>query len=509
MKLYEKCFQIENIDKAIKVVLNSSGAKTPGPDGINKYSEIVQDRCRKEIKLRLRGYKPVNSKTVSIPKDNGKTREITITNLFDRMAQQVVLDQISPIVEQNMSIHSYGFRQGIGAKIAVAKIANVIKGLKEQPYTVELDFKQCFDNIPLEQALDSLRELGIKDPKIIKTIKHLMYVSREYDGIGISQGTILGPILCNAYLTKLDKFMEHRFELTKEYKHFRRDYERHTGKWLQWLRRDNKKINCRYYRYADDTIVICRCKEEQEEVSGLIQEFVNNNELATINEEKSRLGYGPFNFLGYKIIKNNQSVWIKMDDEQKYNKELKRYKFNSIDECKKFVIWLRGVLQYYDIANDISYFVNKVDRRLYHRSKDSQIRHIEGHCKYIFGTGKRITEIAPYELRTASRVSFKEYLLNNEWLTRREQIKNCSLGEWSIFKWILFTAQKGKDRITESKLDPQSMVIHHVNPRAREGINSINNLILINESTHKELHYGTTDTPKYRKYRKILQTKKV
>lgn len=508
MKLYEKCFLEENIDKAIKVVLSSTGAKTPGPDGINKYSVISQERYRKEVKLRLRGYKPVNSKTVEISKDNGKTRTITIINLFDRIAQQVVLDQISPVIEQNLSIHSYGFRKGIGTKIAVAKIANVVKGLKEQPYTIELDFKQCFDNIPLDKAIDSLRELGIRDKMILRVVKRLMYVSKEYNGIGISQGTILGPILCNAYLTKLDRFIETHLDLTNPYSHYQRDYERHSSAWLAWLSKTGKKINCRYYRYADDTIVICRNKEEQEEVARLIRGFVNESEIATINEDKSRLGYGPFNFLGYRIIKNKQSLWIKMDNIQKYNKELKHFKFNSIQNCKDFVIWLRGILQYYDIANDLEDFLNKIDRRLYYRSKNSQIRKVEGQSKYLFGTGTRITEIAPFEMRKASRISFKEYLVDSEWLTRREQLKNSSLGEWTIFKWLLFTIQKGKDKITGDKLDISHMDIHHINPRKREGLNSLDNLILINESTHKELHYGKTDNPKYRRYRKILNTKK-
>ena len=504
MKLYEKCFLLENIDKAIKVVLNSSGAKTPGPDGISKYSSISQERYRKEVKLRLRGYKQVNSRTVEIPKENGKTRTITIINLFDRIAQQVVLDQISPIIEQNLSIHSYGFRKGIGTKTVIAKIANTVKALKEQPYTVELDFKQCFDNIPLDKAIDSLRQLGIRDKMILKVVKRLMYISKEYNGIGISQGTILGPILCNAYLTKLDRFMEQNLNLTEPHTHFRRDYQRHFSAWIKWLHHQNKKINCRYYRYADDTIIICRCKEEQEEVARLIKNYVEEQSIATINEEKSRLGYGPFKFLGYHIIKNQQSLWIKMDNEQKYNLELKQFRFNSIQNCKDFVIWLRGILQYYDIANDIAYFLNKVDRRLYFRSKDSQIRKIEGHSKYIFGTGTKITEIAPYEMRQASRVSYKDYLVESEWLSRREEIKITSLGEWTIFKWLLFTAQKGKDKITGEKLDIKHMDIHHVNPRKKEGINSLNNLILINETTHNELHYGKTDSPKYRRYRKLL-----
>ena len=122
-----------------------------------------------------------------------------------------------------MSKHSYGFRKGILAKVPVSKLAAFINASK-QVYTVEIDFKKCFDNISLDKALDSLRELGINDGKLIKTIKHLIWISKEYLGVGLGQGT---PILANCYLTKLDNFIEENFTLeTHTYK--TRDYKRHS-----------------------------------------------------------------------------------------------------------------------------------------------------------------------------------------------------------------------------------------------------------------------------------------
>ena len=90
LKLYSKCFQLDNIRRAIKTVLAHSGSKTSGPDKINRKSNISEERFIREIKLRFRRYKSVNSRKVKIPKDNGQFRELTIINLFDRMAQQCV-----------------------------------------------------------------------------------------------------------------------------------------------------------------------------------------------------------------------------------------------------------------------------------------------------------------------------------------------------------------------------------------------------------------------------------
>ena len=133
-KLYSQCLETINIEKAIRVVFSHEGAKTAGA---------------KEVKLRLRRYKSVQSRKVQISKGNGEYREITIINLFDRIAQQAVYQIISPIIEGKMSKHSYGFRKGIGAKVPVSRLADILLHKKET-YTIELDFKKCFDNIPLE-----------------------------------------------------------------------------------------------------------------------------------------------------------------------------------------------------------------------------------------------------------------------------------------------------------------------------------------------------------------------
>lgn len=57
-KLYSQCLEVENIEKAIHTVFSHEGAKTAGADGISKTSNISQERIIKEVKLRLRRYRP-------------------------------------------------------------------------------------------------------------------------------------------------------------------------------------------------------------------------------------------------------------------------------------------------------------------------------------------------------------------------------------------------------------------------------------------------------------------
>jgi len=72
-----------------------------------------------------------------------------------------------------MSKHGYGFRKGIGAKIPVSRLATTLNRNKDI-YTIELDFKKCFDNIPLYKAIGRLKEMGIRNFQLLHTIKHLM-----------------------------------------------------------------------------------------------------------------------------------------------------------------------------------------------------------------------------------------------------------------------------------------------------------------------------------------------
>ena len=508
LKLYSKCFQPDNIRRAIKTVLSHSGSKTSGPDKINRKSNISEERFIREIKLRLRRYKSVNSRKVKIPKGNGQFRELTIINLFDRMAQQCVYQIINPILEQNMSKHSYGFRLAISAKIPVSKACSSIVNNKEI-YTVEIDFEKCFDNIPLDKALDSLRLLGINDAKLIKTIKHLMWTTKEYSGVGLSQGTVLGPILANCYLTCLDRFMEENFILDKVDSAYCHNYSTHKGHWVQWHHKRHKKLYCKYYRYADDTLILCKNKEEQEYINSMVREFIDNNLDIAINEAKTKLGRNKFDFLGFKLKKNGHNVWIKIKDEAKIKKKVKEFKFNNCTEVDDFFKWLCGILNYFDIVNDAGNILEYISHRLYERSRKNNniLIKIEDTCKYKYSIGNgRYRIIDVYSLRKNTKLSFKEYLYKSSWIRERELLTSrTTSSEYRMFLWALFTRQSGINPITKKKLEINNLVIHHIKPKSTGGNDNLDNLVLIDSETHKKIHGKEKCNAEIEKYRKHLK----
>lgn len=496
--LYDKCMETENILRAKKAVDANSGSKTAGPDGITKFNCGDINSVIKAVKLRLRRRKEVRSRNVQIPKGNGKYRTISIINYYDRIAQECVSYVLTPLIEPIMSKHSYGFRKGIGTKIPVSKACSTINQNREI-FTVEIDFEKCFDNIPLEGAIGRLIEdFGIKDYLLIKTIKHLMYTGKEYKGIGLSQGTILGPLLCNVYLHRLDKFMEDTFELEKIDKHFLRDYEKHKEKWITWQREHNRKIMVKYYRYADDSLIICKCEEDRNYCYELVKNFIESNLEIQINQTKTKLGNNEtIRFLGFAITKT-QRISIVVADPKGIGNEVSSRVLKTHKDLVQFRKYILGILNYYDICNNLSYIIDKIVNRLNYQGYDKgrgilkKVR-TEGNIIFEEKNPKDKRSKINFDVwlwRKKSKISFKDILMNQAWTKVREWIKVDDRFDKGVrdFVWVLFTNQRGRDFVTGKLLDIEHMHVHHKIPISKNGTNSIENLILISEEVHKSIH---------------------
>lgn len=508
-KLYSECFTDANIKKAIKEIMSHVGSKTPGPDGITRNTNIPEQKVIKEVKQRLRRCARVKSRTVDIPKGNGKTRTLTIINLYDRIAQQAVYQMIEPILDRNMSKDSYGFRKGISTKIPVSKICSKVSNSKEV-YTVEVDFTKCFDNIPLDKAIDMLRELGVRDGRLLSTIKHLMVISEDYNGIGLGQGTILGPILANCYLHKLDTWVAEHIE--KPSPNFVRDIKKHPYDYRKWRESRDKGPTGKYYRYADDSIILTGSRTEQLWIAEMLQQFIESELDIQINQDKTRLGYNAFNFLGFRIIKqknqNKQYICIVPSDPKGIKEKIRGMKWRSSNDIRKSLKTLIGLLNYYDICNNLDEMLSAIGRKLVivaHR-KQSALHKKAGEVKFTYKLSEQTYEVDIYGMRKATKTSYKEYLIDSSWLTKREELRDLDDDHFqahNVYKWALWTLQRGKDIVTGKELFLDYLHIHHVNGNHSD--NRIENLILISKKTHRLIHNTepTTDK-KILRYRRAL-----
>lgn len=505
--LYSKCISTENITQAIKEINGMNISLIAGPDGlIYNKSTINLENAIKEVRLRLRRYKRINSNVINLFKIEGIIKNQININLYDKYAHQAVYRVINPIIESQMSIHSYGFKAGISTKIPVSKIANVIKGAN-QIYTIEINVEECFKNVSLKQALICLKQLGINDHRLLITIKHLMYVSRNYKNVSISSDTILGSLLCNCFFNQFDKFMENNFDLIKYSGMKMINYKAHRYQWLEWLNQHEKLIQCKYYRYANNIVILTTIKEEQLYIINQIKNFMNDVMQLDVNALFIKMNQNKVNFLGFRLIKDKRSIWIKVKNEQIIYNEIRKFTINSHYNIMKFKKFVLRFLYYYDIVNDMSKLLNKISQYLFFQCRKRFIKQIKGTTNIYYKTSKNV-KIDIWEIRRLTKESFKTYIFNSKWLKEREYLNNsihCN-NEWYLYKWILFTKQKGKDKITGNYLKAKDCVIHHIIPRNLGGNDDINNLILISSETHKKLHYSKELLPNtYIKYRKHLQ----
>jgi RNA-directed DNA polymerase len=92
--------------------------------------------------------------------------------------------------------------------MAVERIAEFARsGL---PWAVSADILNCFDTIPRQPLLAGVKKSVTADGKVLQLIQRWIETTAvpktraRHTGIGIPQGAVLSPFLCNVYLTAFD-----------------------------------------------------------------------------------------------------------------------------------------------------------------------------------------------------------------------------------------------------------------------------------------------------------------
>ncbi|RJT91198.1 group II intron reverse transcriptase/maturase, partial [Arthrobacter frigidicola] len=118
--LMERVLAPATLRRAYQRVVSNKGA--PGADGmtvaelaghVNQYWPILKAR------LLAGEYRPQAVRAVEIPKPQGDTRQLGIPSVVDRLIQQALQQQLTPIFDPLFSDYSYGFRPGRSAHQAV------------------------------------------------------------------------------------------------------------------------------------------------------------------------------------------------------------------------------------------------------------------------------------------------------------------------------------------------------------------------------------------------------
>src|SRR3954469_11616659 len=241
---------------AILRVVNNSGAKTPGVDGI--LWNTPEAKSSAFSTLRRHGYQPQPLRRVYIPKSNGRRRGLGIPTMADRAMQALYLLGLDPIAETLADGHSYGFRPERCCADALDECHKTLRGPIGPNWILEGDIKACFDRISHPWLL---RHIPMDKDVLRKWLKagflekHVLFATTE----GTPQGGIISPVLANRTLDGLQHLLEQRFGNTRH-------------------RRKEAKVHL--VRYADDFIITGTSRVLlQREVQPLVEHILRERGL--------------------------------------------------------------------------------------------------------------------------------------------------------------------------------------------------------------------------------------
>lgn len=331
----------DNLNKAYRKVKSNKGKG--GIDGMQVDELLLFLRENQETLIQeiMNGrYKPNPVRRVEIPKENkGEFRKLGIPTVVDRVIQQAITQELTPIYEEQFSENSFGFRPKRGAHDALKQCQkNVNDGYV---YVVDMDLEKFFDTVCQSKLIEVLGKT-IKDGRVISLIHKYLNAGAiakgmfEKSEIGMPQGGPLSPLLSNVMLNELDKELERRGH--------------------------------RFVRYADDCMIFCRSKKSGERTLENILPFIEGKLFLKVNRKKTKvahsskvkyLGYSFYRYKGKCRFRVHSKSVSKMKDKIRELTDRNNGMSNAKRE-EKYQQYVRGWVEYFRLA-DMKNLLKSID----------------------------------------------------------------------------------------------------------------------------------------------------
>ena len=342
------------------------GNKAKGIDGVSKadYEEHLDENLDKLVdRLKRKAYHPQPARRVEIPKDNGKTRPLSIYCYEDKLVQEALKRILEAVFEPMFYDEMMGFRPNRNCHMALRKL-NVMLEREYTNYVLDADIKGFFDHLDHGWIIRFV-ESRIKDPNIIRLIRVMLkagimkdYVFEETEA-GSGQGSVCSPIIANVYMHYVLVW------------------------WFKEKIQPKARGFCGLVVYADDFVVCFQYKDEAQAFYKMLGDRMEHFGL-TIEKNKSRLiefgrfadenskrrnGKKPetFTFLGFTHYcskgRNGKFRVKRKTSKKKFNKKVKEMAKEIRDRVivlglpiKDIIAWLNQVLtgyfHYYGITDN-------------------------------------------------------------------------------------------------------------------------------------------------------------
>jgi RNA-directed DNA polymerase len=296
--LIDKIYEPKNLQSAFWKVWRNAGSAGVDGQSVSSFEAREEPQLQKLAEeLRSQSYQPAAVKRVWIPKPgSAEQRPLGIPVVRDRVVQTALRNVVEPIFERDFAAQSYGFRPGRGARDALRRVEELLKGGNH--WVVDADIKGYFDSIPHQKLMEKVAH-KIRDGRVLKLIESYLKAGVfeackgwEATTEGTPQGGVVSPLLANIYLDGLDWLI--------------------AGAGLQMV------------RYADDFVILSRTEQEAQRALALISEWMQGAELK-LHPQKTKIvdatQRGGFEFLGYHFERGQK--WPRKKSEVKVREKLR------------------------------------------------------------------------------------------------------------------------------------------------------------------------------------------
>ena len=322
----------ENLNKAYKQVKSNKGSG--GIDGI-QVDELLpylkENQATLIQRIREGKYKPNPVRRVEIPKETkGEFRKLGVPTVVDRVVQQAITQELTPIYEEQFAENSFGFRPKRGAHDALRQCQkNVNDGYV---YVVDMDLEKFFDTVCQSKLIEVLSRT-IKDGRVISLIHKYLNAGAIANGMfertetGMPQGGPLSPLLSNVMLNELDKELERRGH--------------------------------RFVRYADDCMIFCKSRKSAERTLENIIPFIEGKLFLKVNRKKTEVAHiSKVKYLGYTFYRYKGKCRFRVHPKSvtKMKNKIRELtdRDNGMSNAKreeKYQQFVRGWVNYFKLAD--------------------------------------------------------------------------------------------------------------------------------------------------------------
>ena len=187
--------------------LQMDGEKAVGIDGVTKeeYSRNLDENIENLVeRLKKKSYKSKPARLVEIPKDNGKTRPLSIYCYEDKLVPEALRRILEAVFEPLFYDEMMGFRPNRGCHRAIRKL-NTMLERKPTSYVLDAGVKGFFQHLDHEWIIRFI-ESKIKDPNITRLVRRMLKagIMNDYQfeatEEGSGQGSVCSPVISCIYM---------------------------------------------------------------------------------------------------------------------------------------------------------------------------------------------------------------------------------------------------------------------------------------------------------------------